>query len=124
MTLEKLYTKKPVTISAAQWFKDYDHEGVDVYRYPPVSPLTGEISASDDAVFMGEMKHNEIHPKHRRESCDALMLDHGWIDTLEGGHVVCPGDWIIRGVVGELYPCKPDVFAMTYEETHRTTWAK
>jgi hypothetical protein len=43
------------------------------------------------------------------------MQDHGWIDTLEGGHIVCPGDWIITGVVGELYPCKPDIFEATYE---------
>ena len=40
---------------------------------------------------------------------------HGWIDTLEGGHIVCPGDWIITGVKGEHYPCKPDIFEMTYE---------
>jgi hypothetical protein len=38
-----------------------------------------------------------------------------WIPTLEGGHVVTPGDWIITGVQGEHYPCKPDIFAMTYE---------
>lgn len=40
----------------------------------------------------------------------------GWIDTLEGGHVVTPGDWIITGVQGEHYPCKPDIFEMTYEK--------
>ena len=40
---------------------------------------------------------------------------HGWIQTLEGGHIVTPGDWIIEGVVGETYPCKPDIFEMTYE---------
>jgi hypothetical protein len=39
----------------------------------------------------------------------------GWIQTLEGGHVVTPGDWIITGVKGEKYPCKPDIFEMTYE---------
>ena len=39
----------------------------------------------------------------------------GWIHTLEGGHEVTPGDWIITGVKGEHYPCKPDIFAMTYE---------
>jgi len=39
----------------------------------------------------------------------------GWIKTLEGGHVVTPGDWIITGVAGEMYPCKPDIFAATYE---------
>ena len=38
-----------------------------------------------------------------------------WVQTLEGGHTVIPGDWIITGVKGEHYPCKPDIFLMTYE---------
>lgn len=38
-----------------------------------------------------------------------------WIDTLEGGHTASPGDWIIRGVAGEYYPCKPGIFEQTYE---------
>jgi hypothetical protein len=37
------------------------------------------------------------------------------IETLEGDMRVSPGDWIIRGVKGEIYPCKPDIFAATYE---------
>ena len=37
------------------------------------------------------------------------------IRTLEGDHHASRGDWIIRGVKGELYPCKPDIFALTYE---------
>jgi hypothetical protein len=37
------------------------------------------------------------------------------IKTLEGEMVGAAGDWIIRGVKGELYPCKPDIFAATYE---------
>lgn len=37
------------------------------------------------------------------------------IETLEGTHRANPGDWIIRGVKGEFYPCKPDIFADTYE---------
>lgn len=37
------------------------------------------------------------------------------ISTLEGMMRADPGDWIIRGVKGELYPCKPDIFAATYE---------
>ena len=37
------------------------------------------------------------------------------IVTLEGKLLVSWGDWIIRGVKGELYPCKPDIFTMTYE---------
>lgn len=38
------------------------------------------------------------------------------IATLEGTMVAKSGDWIIRGVRGELYPCKPDIFEATYEE--------
>jgi hypothetical protein len=37
------------------------------------------------------------------------------IRTLEGGMTASPGDWIIRGVQGEFYPCKPDIFEATYE---------
>ena len=37
------------------------------------------------------------------------------IPTLEGDHKARPGDWIIRGIKGELYPCKPDIFDATYE---------
>lgn len=37
------------------------------------------------------------------------------IKTLEGDHTVSPGDYIIQGVKGELYPCKPDIFEATYE---------
>lgn len=40
---------------------------------------------------------------------------HCTIDTLEGEHVVSIGDWVITGVKGERYPCKPDIFALTYE---------
>jgi len=37
------------------------------------------------------------------------------ISTLEGAHTVSVDDWIIQGVQGELYPCKPDIFEQTYE---------
>lgn len=37
------------------------------------------------------------------------------IPTLEGDHLASPGDWIIKGVKGEFYPCKPEIFAATYE---------
>ena len=38
-----------------------------------------------------------------------------YITTLEGAMRVSPGDWVIKGVEGEFYPCKPDVFAATYK---------
>jgi len=52
-------------------------------------------------------------------SCDECHHDidiHGTIKTLEGKHIVCPGDWIITGIKGEKYPCKPDIFEATYEK--------
>lgn len=42
------------------------------------------------------------------------------IETLEGVMTANPGDWIIRGVKGEFYPCKPDIFAATYEPVDET----
>ena len=44
-------------------------------------------------------------------------IHRGWgkVATLEGDMTVMPGDWIITGVKGEVYPCKPDIFEMTYE---------
>ena len=44
------------------------------------------------------------------------VSEKGWVHTLEGGHEVTPGDWIITGVKGEHYPCKPDIFEATYEK--------
>ncbi len=39
-----------------------------------------------------------------------------YLGTLEGVHVITWNDWIIQGIKGELYPCKPDIFEATYEE--------
>ena len=49
------------------------------------------------------------------QHCGQTMHVHGWIDTKEGGHIVCPGDWIVTGVQGERYPVKPSIFEATYE---------
>jgi len=47
----------------------------------------------------------------RRTSVDHQLA----IDTREGTMTASRGDWIIKGVKGELYPCKPDIFAATYD---------
>ena len=83
------YRKRPVVIEADRWFKNGDHQKVVSY----------------DTVAKDTMCKN----------CSHDLIDHGWISTLEGGHIVCPGDWIITGVKGEQYPCKPDIFRVTYE---------
>lgn len=67
-----------------------------------------------DAVkWTGENK-NEIFHFVGRDACwgDVTGMV---IKTLEGEHKASEGDWIIRGVNGEHYPCKPDIFDKTYE---------
>lgn len=51
----------------------------------------------------------------RCQCCGNNKSAHGNVKTLEGFHIACPGDWIITGVQGEHYPCKPSIFAETYE---------
>lgn len=65
---------------------------------------------------------NSDHPEWAQEALDkdiiylnSEVLDGCFVKTLEGDHKALWGDWIIQGVKGELYPCKPDIFAMTYE---------
>lgn len=69
----------------------------------------------DAVLFRGGEQPNEFSADvisgRVRYPEDGTML----IATLEGTMQAVPGDWIIRGVKGELYPCKPDIFAATYE---------
>lgn len=83
------YRKKPVVIDAVQFTG------------------SGE-SCTEVTVFLG----GSHAPGHRWKS---TTNDGGWIVTLEGEMEFQPGDWIIRGVMGEFYPCKPEIFAATYE---------
>lgn len=46
----------------------------------------------------------------------SIINDKFTIYSLKGDMVVSTGDWIIKGVAGECYPCKPDIFELTYEE--------
>lgn len=81
------WRKKPVVIEAMQ--------------FQPVGS-TGEDCAHVEAWCAGEV----------------VVDGQGYgilINTLEGTMRGSPGDWIIKGVKGEFYPCKPDIFAATYE---------
>lgn len=55
------------------------------------------------------------HPAVRIMPADQGAAPQPFIHTLEGPLLVAPGDWIITGVLGEHYPCKPDIFELTYE---------
>ncbi len=83
----KRYRKKPVIIEAVQWKEGDTHPAV-----------------MDRALLSEEWCYNN--------SSDGRY----YINTLEGEHIVKDGDYIIKGVKGEHYPCKPDIFEMTYEK--------
>lgn len=109
------FRKKPVVIEATQWFKNGDHPGDNVWRafedtgLPPTDPREG--------LIVRYYRHPSGDGHEWCQQCKNSTMDyHGWIDTLEGGHIVCPGDWIITGIKGENYPCKPDIFAATYDK--------
>jgi len=82
----KKYRKKPVVIEAMQ---------LDVGNVNAVF----EWLNSSNPIGEAYIDYKELH-----------------IVTLEGVLIVSHGDWIIRGIKGEFYPCKPDIFALTYEE--------
>jgi hypothetical protein len=86
------FTKKPVTIEARQF--DGTRESVDQII------CWMQDSGSDRNAFMA------------KDDCVGTVFV---IPTLEGNHRANTGDWIIKGVKGEFYPCKPDIFKQTYE---------
>lgn len=60
---------------------------------------------------------NGLEAENVAKWCGGDQSDDGLIiHTLEGDHLAGYGDWIIKGVKGEFYPCKKDIFEMTYEE--------
>ncbi len=79
------YRKKPVVIEAVQWLPDTPEPAPEWY-----------CKALDEGT---------------------ITVDYGClhIRTSEGVMMATPRDWIIRGVKGEIYPCKPDIFELTYE---------
>jgi len=82
------YRKKPVVVEAVQ-FTGRNHDEVRAFCPTARYPILSATGGDDPPIT---------------------------IPTLEGDMVAQAGDWIIRGVRGECYPCKPDIFEMTYED--------
>lgn len=91
------YRKRPVEIEAVEWQDDFIVDGEDT------APAWVKEAFGNGTLRFGDEDPWELY-----------------VDTLEGRMLVSVGDYIVKGVKGELYPCKPDVFAMTYEEAHDT----
>jgi len=88
------YRKKPVVIEAIQWTGEMTQEMYD---------------------FLTQTEANPVEPKGENFSVQRRQTGNLVIKTLEGDHIASKGDFIIRGVKGEFYPCKPDIFIATYE---------
>jgi len=88
------FRKKPITIEAIK-YNNLNREEIESFVGTPL-PIAIE---SETAYLAG------VAPP-----VASLM-----INTLEGKVKAMPGDWIIKGVNGEFYPCKPDIFEKTYE---------
>lgn len=94
-----LYTKKPVTISAVQW--------------------TGTQASTREVLeLMGQTVDtpSTVAQEKFHDYCDMVREKGLTIHTLEGDMTASVGDYIIKGVKGEVYPCKPDIFELTYDK--------
>lgn len=99
------FTKKPVRIEAMQFLRVMPASGNPFFAQDD-SPDATWPTWLVDALFKpswqeGAMWVNTFGALHAR--------------TLEGIMLVSPNDWVICGVKGEIYPCKPDIFAATYD---------
>ena len=100
----KKYRKKPVTIEAIQWNgKNLIDVSAFLYNKTRKEALK-EINLSNISCKIWD-------------DYESIIIREGLtIDTLEGKMKADIGDYIIKGINGEFYPCKPDIFAKTYEE--------
>ena len=103
------YRKKPIVIEATQWFKNGDHPQDQSFHDD------GESCDELEGLVVRYYRDPSIDGDVDCHKCGQPMRDHGWVETLEGGHIACPGDWIITGVQGEKYPIKDGIFKETYE---------
>jgi hypothetical protein len=88
------YRKKPVVIEAIQY---------------------NNINKDEIEAFVGKPLASEIESETAYIAGQGAPIRSLTIETLEGNHKAMPGDFIIKGVNGEFYPCKPDIFEKTYD---------
>lgn len=109
------YRKMPVVIEAHQWHKNGDHPEDYSKEREDYQDANFRRANNWEGDIVRYFRRPDVPGESLCGECEQPFHVHGWIDTLEGGHRVCPGDWIITGVRGERYPCKDKIFRMTYE---------
>jgi len=99
----KQYRKKPVIVEAVQYKRDEDFKD-------NIEEIREWMSSNNSDRKIITYGPTTKYP---------CILEH-YIETLEGNMLVSKGDYIIKGVQNEFYPCKPDIFKETYEEVKKT----
>jgi hypothetical protein len=102
------YRKRPVVIDANEWDGSLEKAGEII--------LWGAQFGVHITYHKGEWMYVGIHNTPNGPTTEEWVPEHLLIDTLEGMMSAQVGDFIIRGVQNEFYPCKPDIFWKTYEE--------
>ena len=97
------YRKKPIIIEAIQW-NGKNKKEIKSFCGDYATFVSVETFEYNEVV-LEIMKYNELITQSK------LI-----IKTLEGELVAMQGDYIVKGIKGEFYPCKPDIFEQTYEK--------
>jgi len=96
----KKYRKKPIIIEAERWFKYGDVPEASIYPF--------------------SLKYDL--PENKKDTCEWCgkpYKEHGKCPTRGGYYIICPGDYIIKSITGEFYPCDPGTFVKNYEEIEK-----
>lgn len=92
-------------------------DNIKLYRKKPVVIEAFKLIATDDVMDILMNAPSWLHCEH---VVGFVPKESDWyhlrIITLEGTMIAEPNDYIIKGIKGEIYPCKPDIFEATYEE--------
>lgn len=102
-------TNKNEVLDAVQWHKSGDH------------PLDGDVSAGKEGHVVKHFSDPKIDGNAACH-CKRVMIEHGWLNVpshyknpnYPNGTLVCPGDWIIKNVIGDFFVCKKREFKNTY----------
>lgn len=110
------WRKKPVEIEAVQlpvWNEPNWYNEDSRLVFDPVHYVDECIAIAEWCGGISQMMLNDDEPSPN--GIRDLYGSHMLVPTLEGQMIARPGDWIIKGVKGEFYPCRPDIFEQTYE---------
>jgi len=95
------FRKKPVIIEAMQ-LQNSVKSVLEIYRF---------INGQDSVILKSRIDDEKFY-----DYASTILREGFPIKTLEGTMIAVVGDWIIKGVKGEFYPCKPNIFEQTYEK--------